>query len=42
MTAKLTPELIEKLLSVDSPTVSNAIETFQARSRREGYMGPQI
>ncbi len=42
MTAKLTPKLIEKLLSVDSPTVSNAIETFQARSRREGYMGPQI
>jgi regulator of RNase E activity RraA len=42
MVAELTPELIEKLRSVDSPTVSNAVEMFQIRSRREGYMGPQI
>jgi regulator of RNase E activity RraA len=38
----LTPQLREKLLSVDSPTISNAIERFKVRSRREGYMGPQI
>ena len=38
----LTPELIAKLESVDSPTVSNAVERFKVRSRREGYMGPQI
>ncbi|MFH1744285.1 MAG: RraA family protein [bacterium] len=42
MSADLSPELIEKLLSVDSPTVSNAIEALQVRSRREGYMGPRI
>lgn len=42
MTAELTPALQEKLLSVDSPTISNAIELFGIRSRREGYMGPQI
>lgn len=39
---KLTPALIKKLESVDSPTISNAIEEFKVRSRREGYMGPQI
>lgn len=42
MTDELTPKLIEKLLSVDSPTISNAIEIFDIRSRREGYMGPEI
>lgn len=38
----LAPELLDKLMSVDSPTVSNAIERFQVRPRREGFMGPQI
>ncbi len=38
----LTQELIDRLLKVDSPTVSNAVEKFKVRSRREGYMGPQI
>ena len=38
----LDPILQEKLLSVDSPTISNAIERFKLRSRREGYMGPRI
>jgi 4-hydroxy-4-methyl-2-oxoglutarate aldolase len=42
MSAELTKEILEKLLSVDSPTVSNAVETFAVRSRREGYMGPEI
>ena len=42
MSQGLTPELIKKLESVDSPTISNAIERFRVRSRREGYMGPQI
>jgi 4-hydroxy-4-methyl-2-oxoglutarate aldolase len=42
MSAVLTPDLIAKLESVDSPTVSNAIEIFKVRSRREGYMGPDI
>jgi 4-hydroxy-4-methyl-2-oxoglutarate aldolase len=42
MAEDLPQDLIDKLLAVDSPTVSNAIETFNVRSRREGYMGPQI
>jgi len=42
MSKGLTPELIRKLESVDSPTISNAVERFNLRSRREGYMGPQI
>lgn len=42
MPSDLSPELREKLLSVDSPTVSNAIERFKVRPRREGFMGPQI
>lgn len=39
---RLDPDLEQKLLSVDSPTISNAIERFGVRSRREGYMAPQI
>ncbi|MBX3179677.1 MAG: RraA family protein [Candidatus Hydrogenedentes bacterium] len=39
---RLDPALEAKLLSVDSPTVSNAIERFKIRPRREGYMGPPI
>jgi regulator of RNase E activity RraA len=42
MPQDLSPELIEKLLSADSPTLSNAIERFKVRPRREGFMGPQI
>jgi 4-hydroxy-4-methyl-2-oxoglutarate aldolase len=38
----LAGDLLEKLLSVDSPTISNAIERFKVRPRREGFMGPQI
>ena len=42
MASVLTPELLEKFLSVDSPTISNAIERFKIRPRRDGFMGPQI
>jgi 4-hydroxy-4-methyl-2-oxoglutarate aldolase len=42
MANELTDKLMEKLLAADSPTISNAIERFKVRSRREGYMGPQI
>jgi regulator of RNase E activity RraA len=42
MPSDLSPELLEKLLSVDSPTISNAIERFKVRPRREGFMGPEI
>lgn len=42
MTPELSHELQKKLLSADSPTISNAIERFGVRPRRDGYMGPQI
>jgi len=42
MPSDLSPSLAEKLLSVDSPTISNAIERFKVRPRREGFMGPQM
>ena len=42
MPSDLSPALLDKLLSVDSPTISNAIERFRVRPRREGFMGPQI
>jgi len=42
MSSDLSPELLEKLLSADSPTISNAIELLKVRPRREGFMGPQI
>lgn len=42
MERTLSKELEEKLLSVDSPTISNAIERFKIRPRREGFMGPSI
>jgi len=42
MPSDLSPKLLEKLLSVDSPTISNAIERFKVRPRREGFMGPEI
>ncbi len=42
MSVDLSPELMQKLLSADSPTISNAIELFKVRPRREGFMGPQI
>jgi len=42
MSTQLSPDLQAKLLSVDSPTVSNAIERLKGRPRREGFMGPQI
>jgi 4-hydroxy-4-methyl-2-oxoglutarate aldolase len=42
MPPELSSELREKLLSADSPTISNAIERFGLRSRRDGFMGPQI
>ena len=42
MSNALTPEIQAQLLAVDSPTISNAIERFNIRSRKEGYMGPKI
>jgi len=33
---------LEALKKIDSPTLSNAIETFNLRPRTEGYLGPEI
>lgn len=35
---KLTPEQLEELKKIDSPTISNAIELFNVRPRSEGFM----
>lgn len=38
----LTKHQLEELRKFDSPTISNAIETFNIRPRTEGFMGPEI
>jgi regulator of RNase E activity RraA len=40
--AQLDPSLLEALKGFDSPTLSNAIETFAIRPRDEGYMSMDI
>ncbi len=40
--AELDPSLLETLRRFDSPTLSNAIETFAIRPRDEGYMSMNI
>jgi regulator of RNase E activity RraA len=42
MTTTLTPEQLEELRAIDSPTISNAIETFNLRPRVEGFVGYDI
>ncbi|HIE51781.1 MAG TPA: RraA family protein [Armatimonadetes bacterium] len=42
MTEPLTPEELAALRQFDTPTVSNAIETFNLRPRNEGFMSPEI
>lgn len=42
MVAMLSYEQIEALRRIDSPTISNAIETFQLRPRVAGYVGYDI
>lgn len=39
---RLTPEQLETLRRIDSPTVANAIEHFDVRRRTEGYAGSEI
>jgi 4-hydroxy-4-methyl-2-oxoglutarate aldolase len=38
----ITPEQIEYLMTIDSPTIANAIETFKVRDRSEGFIGGGI
>jgi 4-hydroxy-4-methyl-2-oxoglutarate aldolase len=42
MTKVLTPQQIEALRAIDTPTVCNAIERFNVRGRVEGFMGMDI
>jgi len=44
MTARsaLSPEIISFLKGVDSPTVANAVETFDVRDRTDGFIGGQV
>lgn len=38
----LTPERLAFLLSVDSPTIANAVEVFELRERADGYIGGAV
>lgn len=40
--SNLEKQQLEELRNFDSPTISNAIETFNVRPRTEGFMGPEI
>ncbi len=42
MVAALSPEQLDALRRIDSPTIANAIETFQVRPRVAGYVGYDI
>src|SRR5260370_15939427 len=42
MVVKLSYEQLSALRRIDSPTISNAIETFQVRPRVAGYVGYDI
>jgi len=42
MVARLSPEQLSALRRIDSPTISNAIETFHLRPRVAGYVGSDI
>ena len=42
MATELTPEQMEALRSIDTPTLCNAIERFQVRGRVEGFLGMDI
>ena len=42
MPAKLTPDQLNELRAIDSPTIANAIENFNVRGRTEGYLGHDV
>lgn len=42
MAVKLSPEQLDALKRIDSPTIANAIETFKVRPRVAGYVGYDI
>jgi regulator of RNase E activity RraA len=40
--ARLTAEQLEALRRIDSPTIANAIETFEVRPHSQGFMGLDV
>jgi regulator of RNase E activity RraA len=42
MDTPLSPQEIEELRAIDTPTICNAIETFNIRGRLEGFLGMDI
>jgi 4-hydroxy-4-methyl-2-oxoglutarate aldolase len=42
MQGRFPTELLDRLRAIDSPTISNAIETFDVRDRTEGFTGNDI
>ena len=42
MAAQLSPEELDALRKITTPTVSNAVETFNVRPHNEGFMDSSI
>ena len=42
MTEDLTMDEVEALRQIDTPTIANAIEAFNVRSKTDGFMGWEI
>jgi 4-hydroxy-4-methyl-2-oxoglutarate aldolase len=42
MRGNFSPELLERLRQIDTPTISNAIELYKVRDRTEGFMGYDV
>jgi regulator of RNase E activity RraA len=42
MAATLTPQQLDELRAIDSPTIANAIEYFTVRPRVSGYVGANV
>ncbi len=42
MTGILSPAELEALRRINTPTIANAIETFNLRPRNQGYMSPEV
>ncbi len=40
--ARLTPQQLDELRAIDSPTIANAIEHFRVRPRVSGYAGATL
>jgi regulator of RNase E activity RraA len=42
MTTPIDPKVLDELRKISSPTIANAIETFNVKPRSAGFVGPEI